>query len=219
MYLYMMIHSRSSAVAAADCRTLRSLLGLNPSTFPIQNVNLKQAIRELYLVCSFRTGNSRSNYIFKTIPLCDFFLERNGLSMNLWETFDTRWKSIAENFCWFKQANELVYPNLDLMQKFQKKIWDKRTSALNFASVQISNFKHSKGLSDVYHDQMDDHVRRQRMIYWNRPKSCSASESLLWVLILDLSQRQPQSHFSWRVTWKGDFLTLGRDGQLDISWY
>ena len=70
-----MIHCRSSAVAAADCRTLRSLLGLNPSTFPIQNVNLKQAIRELYLVCSFRTGNSRSNYIFKTIPLCDFFLE------------------------------------------------------------------------------------------------------------------------------------------------
>ena len=32
---------------------------------------------------------------------------------------------------------------------------EKRTSALKFANVQISIFKHSTGLSDIYHDQMD----------------------------------------------------------------
>ena len=50
----------------------------------------------------------------------------------------------------------------------------------------------------------------------NRPKSCSTSESLLWALILDLSQRQPKCHFSWRVTRKGDFLTRSLE---ETSWY
>ena len=31
----------------------------------------------------------------------------------------------------------------------------KRTSALNFASVQISNVKHNTELSVIYHDHMD----------------------------------------------------------------
>ena len=35
----------------------------------------------------------------------------------------------------------------------------------------------------------------------------------------DLSQRQPKRHFSWRVTWKGYFLTLWTDGQHDTTWY
>ena len=52
---------------------------------------------------------------------------------------------------------------------------------------------------------LGNRYRAKRKMYWNRLKSCSASERLLWALILDLSQRQPKSHFSWRVTfdtWK-----------------
>ena len=58
-------------------------------------------------------------------------------------------------------------------------------------------------------------------------RASSASESLLWASVLNLSQRQPKRHFSWRVTQKGDFLILWRDNQLvtssyywvDTSWY
>ena len=37
--------------------------------------------------------------------------------------------------------------------------------------------------------------------------------------ILDLSQRKPENHFSWRVTRKGYFLTLWRDNQQGPTWY
>ena len=53
--------------------------------------------------CLFPTRKSRSNYhalkIFKTKPLCDFFLraEQNELSMNLGETFSKFQKSIQES--------------------------------------------------------------------------------------------------------------------------
>ena len=32
-------------------------------------------------------------------------------------------------------------------------------------------------------------------MYWNRAKSCCASESLLWALITDMGQRKPKWHF------------------------
>ena len=62
--------------------------------------------------------------------------------------------------------------------------------------------------------------RAKRKLQWNRPRSCSASESLsrLWALVLDLCQWQPKSHFSWRVSRKGDFLSIWRDRQFDTSW-
>ena len=44
-----------------------------------------------------------------------------------------------------------------------------------------------------------------RMMYLDKSKSCSASESLLKALILDLIQKQPNSHFSQGVTRKGGF--------------
>ena len=68
-------------------------------------------------------------------------------------------------------------------------------------------------------EMMIDTGQRASWSKLNRPKSCSASESLLWVLILDLSQRQPKRHLSWRITREGDFLTLWRDNQLDTCWY
>ena len=64
--------------------------------------------------------------------------------------------------------------------------------------------------------------------YWDRSKSFSASENLWWALILDLYHKQPKSHFPRRVTWQGDFFSLGRDSQLhtvtdlilvDTSWH
>ena len=39
--------------------------------------------------------------------------------------------------------------------KQDHKVMLKRTSALNFASVQISNVKHNTELSVIYHDHMD----------------------------------------------------------------
>ena len=54
--------------------------------------------------------------------------------------------------------------------------------------------------------ELEEWYRAKSKFHWNRPKSCSASERLLWALIImipDLSQRQPKSHFSWRVTRKG----------------
>ena len=59
----------------------------------------------------------------------------------------------------------------------------------------------------------------RRKMYWDRSKSFSASESLLWALILDLHHRQPRSHFSWRVTWQGDFCHLEEAANLVLSWY
>ena len=64
---------------------------------------------------------------------------------------------------------------------------------------------------------------RARRFTETGPKGCFASErlKLLCVLILGLSQRQSKSHFSWRITRKGDFLTLWlwRDNQCQPSWY
>ena len=39
--------------------------------------------------------------------------------------------------------------------KQDQKVMMERTSALNFASVQISIFEHSTGLSVIYHDQIE----------------------------------------------------------------
>ena len=51
-----------------------------------------------------------------------------------------------------------------------RKLWGKtsswkRTSALNFVSVQISNFKHSTGLNVIYHDQRYIGNRHQPKIW------------------------------------------------------
>ena len=40
----------------------------------------------------------------------------------------------------------------------------------------------------------------------------------VWALILDLNQRQPISHFSWRVTCQGDFCHLEEAANLILSW-
>ena len=55
---------------------------------------------------------------------------------------------------------------------------------------------------------------------WDRSQSFSASESLLWALILDMHHRQPslRSYFSWRVTWQGDFCHLQEAANLILSW-
>ena len=37
--------------------------------------------------------------------------------------------------------------------------------------------------------ELEDWNRAKQTLYWNRPKRCSVSESLLWALILDLCQR------------------------------
>ena len=79
---------------------------------------------------------------------------------------------------------------------------DKLTRGLSFSGLPFPFHKRKLQRISLF---------RTWMMYWKRPKSgCSASESLLWVLILDL--KQPKKYFSWRVTWKGD-------GQLDTSWY
>ena len=56
--------------------------------------------------------------------------------------------------------------------------------------------------------ELEDWCRVKRKMYCYRSKSFSVSESLLWALILDLHHRQPKNHFSWRVTWQGDFCLL-----------
>ena len=71
-----------------------------------------------------------------------------------------------------------------LLQSKIRKLWGKRTSALNFASVQILNFKHSTGSSVIYHDQID--IREQAstkvlikfFILWNF--LFRAGQSLRW---------------------------------------
>ena len=65
--------------------------------------------------------------------------------------------------------------------------------------------------------ELEDWFRAKCTFNWNRYKSCSASESLFWAIILDLSQSHwPKCYFSWRVTWKGDFFdTLKRQP----TWY
>ena len=84
----------------------------------------------------------------------------------------------------------------------------KHRSAGTFVDFSLqSEFKH------------EDWYRAKRMMYWKGNKICFAWESLLWALVLDVCQRQPKSHFSWRVTRKGDFLSPRRDRQLDTSWY
>ena len=75
--------------------------------------------------------------------------------------------------------------------------------------------------------------RAKSKLHWNRPNICSAAESSGslwalasgWVLYLPVCQRQPtwKSHFSWRVTRKGDFFLhcqwRDRQLELDTSWY
>ena len=76
--------------------------------------------------------------------------------------------------------------------------------------------------------------RAKSKLNWNRTKSCSASQSLLWApsLILDLSQKQPtwKRSFSWKVprtppSWKleGDFEETSNlilvDASSTSSWY
>ena len=56
--------------------------------------------------------------------------------------------------------------------------------------------------------ELEDWCRVKRKMYCYISKSFSVSESLLWALILDLHHRQPKNHFSWRVTWQGDFCLL-----------
>ena len=67
--------------------------------------------------------------------------------------------------------------------------------------------------------ELEDWYRAKSKLNWNRPKSCSASESLLWALILDLSQRQPKCQFSWRVTTFWHFAETDNLIQVEISWY
>ena len=62
------------------------------------------------------------------------------------------WFLFFQAFCiWFKLGKTNVYAGL--MQII--KLLEKRISALKFAMEQISDFKLSAGLSEIYHDQMD----------------------------------------------------------------
>ena len=87
--------------------------------------------------------------------------------MNLGETFNKFQKSIQEGsgFSFSKlfaddlSKGELICSRFACMKQAGSERYEKRTSALSFASVQISNFKHSTRLSVIYHDQMD--IREQ----------------------------------------------------------
>ena len=65
----------------------------------------------------------------------------------------------------------------------------------------------------------------KRKLKWNRPRCCSASESLLWVLVLNLCQRQPTVIFLEESLEKVIFVTLKRQANqyklilVDTSWY
>ena len=55
----------------------------NPSTFPSENVELRRTITPGCLLVSDQKFSEQLHClkIFKTKPLCDFFLERNELSL------------------------------------------------------------------------------------------------------------------------------------------
>ena len=100
---------------------------------------------------SFWTRTSRSNYnvlkFFKTKPLCDFFL-KSEMSFQ---------KSVQESFGFsfsklFADQGELICL---LVWSRIIQLLGKRTSALNFASVQISNVKLRTVLSVIYHNKMN----------------------------------------------------------------
>ena len=172
--------------------------------------------------------------------------------MNLGETFNKFQKSIQESsgFPFAKHyaddlsKSELICLLTLLVWSRIRKLWGKRTSALNFASVQISNFKHSTGLNVIYHDQMDiskhawTNFLKIFFFVWNILSKVGQSMANLWPLCRwwpvyghyadDLSKRlrQPKSYFSWRVTWKRrPFDALKRQTTrcklilVDTSWY
>ena len=120
---------------------------------------LSWAEPSLRAACSFWTRNSRSNYnalkIFKLKPLCDFVFEAKWALDEFGRNFSTRTDiSFSKHFClllWSRTIN----------------LWGKRTSALNFASVQISNVKHSTVLSVIYHDKMSTIERHQQFFWWD----------------------------------------------------
>ena len=84
--------------------------------------------------------------------------------MNLGEALNQFRKSVQESSGLSSSklfADDLTMGKLICLLVWSRirKLWGKRISALNFASVQIPNFKHSTGLSVIYHDQMD--IREQ----------------------------------------------------------
>ena len=65
--------------------------------------------------------------------------------------------------------------------------------------------------------ELEDWLMLKRTLHWDRSKSFSASESLLWALILDLHHKQTKSHFSWESLDKVIFVTWNR--QPTWYWY
>ena len=65
--------------------------------------------------------------------------------------------------------------------------------------------------------KLKDLCRVKRKMYWNRPKSYSASESLLsvWALVLDLSQRQPKRCDFWHFHETANLMLM----LVDNSWH
>ena len=126
-------------------------------------VNLRQIITPVCLFVLVQKFYEQLQFhqvkIFKTKPLwvCDFFFRVNELSMNLGENFDKSQKSFQESSGFSAcRWSKLGWANCLLVWSRIIKLWGKRTSALNFASVQISNVKHTSAVLSVnYHDKIN----------------------------------------------------------------
>ena len=102
--------------------------------------------------------------LLKSKPLCLFFLEQTELSMNL-GIFLGRLHVFVQESSGFSFSNFFSY-DVSSDELICLLIWGriikllaKRTSALNFARMQISNFTHSTlstVLCAIYHDEMDN---------------------------------------------------------------
>ena len=138
---------------------------LSQSKFPDSKI-LSLDEQSLLVACLFRSRNSRSNYnavnYCKIKPLCNILKwALNDFGRNFRQVSEIYARTICFSDNLRFQALKSGWTNLIACPKQEHKVMRERRSALNFASVQISNFKHS-------HDQW---------ILWKR--QCQASTNIL----------------------------------------